>query len=299
MAMAKIMAKKKTGAQASRKPWCSKPMKADPQPSWKTSRAIPKAAAVDSRLARVPSSAISGAWRATSRSRKPRVRITPMTSGVEESSWFLRSRFSTAAPPTTADAGRSARSRSTVVARAGFDGSTVGTAWMRAWSVPSVGRDRGHRTTDSGVVREDSTGGGCLVLVDDDGEGAGRACAEGPLDLVVADAGAGVLREDLDGRHGGLQADDRGGEGQQDDEGGQPPRQGSLPEAFPPGFERRRAVLTDAHPRQRKLVDLVVELEQDERQQGQRRGQHEDDREHDAAGHRPERRGRDEHHRRQ
>ncbi len=64
--------------------------------------------------------------------------MTPITRGVEESSWVLRSRFSTAAPPTTAEEGRSARSRSTVLLNAGSEGSTVGTAWISAWSVPSA-----------------------------------------------------------------------------------------------------------------------------------------------------------------
>ena len=60
-----------------------------------------------------------------------------MTSGVESSSWVLRSRFSTAAPPTYAVEGRSARSRSTVALSAGSDGSTVGTAWISAYGEPS------------------------------------------------------------------------------------------------------------------------------------------------------------------
>jgi len=67
-----------------------------------------------------------------------------MTSGVEESSCDFRSRFSTAAPPTLALDGRSARSRSTVVARAGSEGSTVGTAEIRAYDDPSAAGTAGR-----------------------------------------------------------------------------------------------------------------------------------------------------------
>ena len=78
-----------------------------------------------------------------------------MTSGVESSSWVLRSRFSTAAPPTSAEAGRSARSRSTVSPSSGSDGSTVGTAWIRTRSLPSVGGLGGHGPGDARVVAQD------------------------------------------------------------------------------------------------------------------------------------------------
>ena len=64
--MAKIIAKKKIGPQASRKPCDSKPSRPERWPSWKISLATPKAAPVESRLARTPIAATSGAWKATS-----------------------------------------------------------------------------------------------------------------------------------------------------------------------------------------------------------------------------------------
>ena len=57
-----------------------------PCPSWKIRRATPNAAAVDSKLATVPRSEISGARSASSNRRNPRASTTPMTSGVESSS---------------------------------------------------------------------------------------------------------------------------------------------------------------------------------------------------------------------
>ena len=57
---------------------------------------------------------------------------TPMTSGVEASSWALRSRFSTAAPPTNAEAAGPRGAGRRCRRAPGSDGSTVGTAWISA-----------------------------------------------------------------------------------------------------------------------------------------------------------------------
>ncbi len=218
-------------------------------PSWKTSRATPNAAAVESRLARVPSSAISGACSATSRSRKPRARITPMTSGVDSSSWVLRSRFSTAAPPTSAESGRSARSRSTVVAERGVGGVDGGDGLDQ-----HVGRCRRRRASAASRRRcpaspaSTSAAASASAWSIDDLQGAGGAFAEGVLDEVVADPGGGVLGEHLDRGHRGLQPEDGRGEGEQDDQGGQARSDGALPQPLAPGGELRGAVLAGVRP---------------------------------------------------
>ena len=81
MAMAKIIAKKNTGPQPSRKPCGVNPSSDAPCPSWKISFATPNAAAVESRLTAVPRIAISGAWSATSSRMKPSAKMMPITSG--------------------------------------------------------------------------------------------------------------------------------------------------------------------------------------------------------------------------
>ena len=123
MEIAKIIAKKKTGPQASRNPCGWKPSRPAPYPFWKISRATPNAAPVASRFVRTPRAAITGARRATSRSRNPSASTTPITSGVFAASACSRSWFSATVPPTRAPAGRSARSRSIVAPTAGLEGS--------------------------------------------------------------------------------------------------------------------------------------------------------------------------------
>ena len=64
--------------------------------------------------------------------------MTPMTSGVVLASWVLRSRFSTAAPPTSAPSGQVGAEPVDGARRAaGSEGSTVGTAWIRT-TCPAV-----------------------------------------------------------------------------------------------------------------------------------------------------------------
>jgi hypothetical protein len=58
-------------------------------------------------------------------------------------------------------------------------------------------------------------------------------------------------------------------------------------------------MLTLVDPRQREVVDLGAESAEHRGQQRQRRGEHEDDREHDPEGHRAERGAVDQHDRRQ
>ena len=69
------------GAQASTKPCERKPSSPSSAPSWKTSRATPKAADVARRLRRTAATAASGARSSTVRSTNPRAMITPTTSG--------------------------------------------------------------------------------------------------------------------------------------------------------------------------------------------------------------------------
>ena len=114
------------------KPCDSKPSRPAPWPSWKISRPIPKAAAVASRFVTTPSAAMSGARTATSRSRKPSVEHDADHERRLRRSACARSWFSAAAPPTSAPAGRAARSRSMVRPTAGLDGSAFGIACTRA-----------------------------------------------------------------------------------------------------------------------------------------------------------------------
>ncbi len=84
--MAKIMAKKKTGAHASRKPWLEKPSSPEPCPSWKISWASPNAAG---RRQQADHGAEEGdQWRlqCEQQQEEPEHQDTPMTSGVERSS---------------------------------------------------------------------------------------------------------------------------------------------------------------------------------------------------------------------
>ena len=115
-----------------------------------------------------------------------------------------RSWFSATEPPTSAPAGKAARSRSIVSPTAGSDGSTVGTAWSRALDVDSPAA-----TTCAMPASLRSDLGGRLggVARDDDLERAGCARAEGRLDEVVAAAGRVLRRDDLDRGHPGLQPD--------------------------------------------------------------------------------------------
>ena len=168
----------------------------------------------------------------------PSARTTPMTSGVESSSWVLRSRFSTAAPPTSADVRQVGAQPVDGVGERGV-GRVDGRDGLDERQAAAVGRGlRGHGAGDARVVGR-APGGGRLGVgpVDDDLERAGGAVAEGVLDQVVADPGAGVLGQHLDRRHRGLQAQDRCGEGEQHDE--------RRPGRRPPGASRA------ARPRRR------------------------------------------------
>ena len=150
---------------------------------------------------------------------------------------------------------------------------------MRTRSLPSAAGMAGMAPAMPGSAASTAAGGLGVGLVDDDLEGAGGAVAEGVLDQVVADPGAGVLGQHLDRGHRGLQAQDRGGEREQHDERGQAPKttgrfQSRSPQAA--NFGERCSPVCD--PGQRELVDPVVELEQHQRQQGERGGEDEDDR---------------------
>ena len=143
-----------------------------------------------------------GACSATSSSRKPSASTTPMTSGVFAASAVSRSWFSATEPPTSAPAGRSARRRSIVAPTALSDGSCLGTTWTM--HVAAAAGHRRHDLRDAGVGLRDRGDARGVGLGRDDLQRAGRARAEGLLDLRVGDAGAVALGHDLDRRHAGL-----------------------------------------------------------------------------------------------
>ena len=133
----------------------------------------------------------------------------------------------------------------------------------------------------------------------DDLERAGRADAEGLLHLRVADPRAVVGRDDLDRGHPRLQPDDGKREQHEDQRRGGAVEVRVAPEPLAPAGEARGAVLAGVHPAERERVDPRAELREHGGQQRQRRGEHEDDAEHDPERHRAEGRARDEHHRRE
>ena len=97
--------RRRPAPQASRKPCDSKPSRPARWPSWKISFAIPKAAPVASRLVTTPIAAASGAWKASSSSRKPRPGRPRSPRGVFAASAASRSWFSAAGPPIRAARG--------------------------------------------------------------------------------------------------------------------------------------------------------------------------------------------------
>ena len=105
--------------------------------------------------------------------------------------------------------------------------------------------------------------------------------------------------DDLDRGHAGLEPDDRQREQDQDQGCGGPVEVGVAPEPLAPAGEAGGAVLARVHPAERERVDLRAELRQHRRQQGQGRGEHEEDAEHDPERHRAEGGAGDEHHRRE
>ena len=158
----------------------------------------------------------------------------------------------------------------------------------------------GHGGHDLGDARVGLGGRGDLRGVGlgrDDLQRAGRALAEGVLHLGVGGARAVALGHDLDRRHAGLQAEHGDAQRDEDRDGDGAVGDGPAPQALGPGGEARRAVLAGVHPRQRELVHARAELGQHGGQQRERRREDEDDREHDAERHRPERGRRHEHHR--
>ena len=237
--MAKTIAKKNTGAQAFRKPCGSRPSRPARWPSWKMSRATPNAAPTASRLVTTPTAARIGACSATSSSRKPSARTTPMTSGVLAVSAASRSWFSATEPPTSAPCGE--------VGAQAVDGGADGlvgrvvlgddldharcrrgraSAGM-TWATPGVGLG------DGGDLRGVGLGG-------DDLQRAGRALAERVLHLGVGDARAVALGHDLDRRHAGLQPEH--GDAQRDERRRRRRRR------------RRAAGATGARPRRRSAA---------------------------------------------
>ena len=158
-----------------------------------------------SRLVRTPSAAISGACRATSRSRKPSASTTPITSGVFARERAARGRGSRrrrrrrarrrAAPRGAGrSCGRRPRSRGR---RSGSPGSSA--------SPPRPGCGGVTRAMPGSCVRRRPTAA-ASPRGRDDLERAGGAGAEGLLHLRVADARGVAGRDDLDRRHAGLQA---------------------------------------------------------------------------------------------
>ena len=100
-----------------------------------------------------PIAATSGAWRATSRSRKPSPRTTPITSGVFSARArlevvVLRRRAADQPAP-----GSSPRSRSIVSPTAASEGSAAGIAWIRL--DPAGARRRRQDRGDPGIAARD------------------------------------------------------------------------------------------------------------------------------------------------
>ncbi len=259
--------------------------------------ATPKAAAVESRLASTPIAAISGAWKAISNSRKPSARMTPIASGVFAVSADSRSWFSAAGPPRRAAGGRSWRRRSIVtpvsvvegpLARHSLDQNQAGGAPSR----------RGDRN-DARVGREGGCGGGGLGCRCRHLQGPRRAGSEGGADLAIADPRGIALRHDLDRGHARLQAGQRQCQADQHDQGEATVEEWPAPESLAPGGEAGGAMLAAVGPGERQPVDPRPEFGQHGRQQGQRRGEHEDHRDHDSQRDRAEGRARHQHHRRE
>ena len=233
--MAKTIAKKNTGAHAFRKPCGSRPSRPARWPSWKMSRATPNAAPTASRLVTTPTAARMGACSATSSSRNPSARTTPMTSGVLALSAASRSWFSATEPPTSAPSGRSLRRRSMVAPTALSDGSCLGTTWTitlparpgmagMTWATPASALAVAATCAASAFGRDDL-------------QRAGRALAEGVLHLGVGGARAVALGHDLDRRHAGLQPEHGDAQRDEDRDGHGAVGDRPAPQALGPGGE--------------------------------------------------------------
>ncbi len=241
--------------------------------------------------------AASGAWSATSSSRKPSASTTPITIGVLRRQRGLevvvlgggaaheRAGRQRGAQPVD----RSRRSPAS-------DGSVVGDRLdqRRARSPPALGRRDAARSP-----RRRAAGRGRLgeLRRRDDLErarGARRRRRPGPARSRRASCrrtGTTVI-DGMPVRRPTTGA----ASGQEHDERRQAVGDRALPEPLAPAREARRAVLARVDPRQREPVDARAELRQHGRQQRQRRREDEDDREHDPERHRPEGRARHEHH---
>ena len=190
----------------------------------------------------------------------------------------------------------SERRRSIAVPSCLEDGSTFGIAWSRTTSpdAPGCGGVTWAMAGSAASRRAHARGVGGRG---DDLERARGAEAEALLDELVALAAGVALGDDLDRRHAGVQREHGDRERAEDGDGGDAQRPRMPPEPLAPGGEAGAAMLAVVDPGQRELVDLGAELAEHGGQQRQRRGQDEDDREHDPDGHRAEGGAVDEHHR--
>ena len=207
MAIAKIIAKKNTGAHPSRKPCGSKRSRLAPTPSWKIRRATPNAAAVESRLVKVPSAAINGACKGDEQQHEP---------GDQDDAddpWraLVEQRLEVEVLDCRA-AHHCRRRKLGAESVHGVGERGVGRVdsgnGLHHRPVGAVGGRRRRRDSgDPAVMRRASRCNGVGVVAgDDDLQGARGAVTERVLDHVVALARVGVLWQDGDRRHRGLQA---------------------------------------------------------------------------------------------
>ena len=242
-----------------------------------------------SRLVSTPIAAIRGAWKAISRSRKPRASMTPIASGAFVVSAASRSWFSAAGPPTRAPAGSSARSRSTVSPRAEVEGPRRGSLRSGRASPPGLPAPAAPPRSRIRAQHAPRPARGTRRVGEVHLQRARRPGAEGRRHLFVAEAGVVAVRHDLDRRHSGPQPERRSGEQRAAATSAAPPKSsGRRQSRSPQRAKRGRAVVAAVRPGQAQPVDPRAELGQHRRQQGQRRRQHEEDRDHDPERDRAE-----------
>ena len=206
------------------------------------SRATPNAAPTASRLVTTPTAAMIGARRATSSSRKPSARTTPMTSGVFALERGLQ-------VVVLGDRAADERGRGKVGAEA-VDGGADG----------PVGRVVGGDDLDHHVAAVPviagmtcATPGSALATAATRAASAagattcsapGAPAPKASWTWRVGDARAVAGGHDLDGGHAGLQAQHGDGERDEDDDGERAEGDRAAPQALAPGREAR---LSGAH----------------------------------------------------
>ena len=245
-----------------------------------------------SRLASTPIAAISGAWKATSSSRKPRARTTPITSGVFAAS---AARGRSSRPPGPRSARRRAARRGAARPSSPSAGLEDGDGNRRDQRHPSAPGCAGPTAAMPASARapprprRPRRRGDHL-------EGARRAVSERGLDPLVALARGIALGHDLDRGHPVSRRRTGSASPTSSDEGDAAEQERTAPQPLAPAREPGRAVLAAVDPRKRQPVDAGAELRQHRRQQRQRCRKHEDHRDHDPQRHPAEGGARNQHH---